>query len=371
MQDETTTKVVAIYHYPEPFLVALQNAISRAQSEILMEYYIFEDDKVGRKVSELLIQASNRGVKVKVMVDGIGSPYFSSTLMPHLESQGVECRVFNPLPFDFSFHAQKRFRYFFYRFIRGFFMINKRDHRKVALIDSNVAFVGSHNITSKILGPPPWRESSLTLVGSEIQKLKQAFYIGWEDKTPKTVFSPSLNSRVRLNDSWMVRRYLYRDLAKKILFAKNRIWITSAYFTPPWGILRCFRIAKSMGVDIRILVPSLSDVPMAKIITTAFYNQMVSMGVKVFEYSPSMLHAKTMIIDDWFLIGSSNLNHRSLFHDLELDVSVAESEHQMSLEKQFLSDLSQSKEITMEVLSKKSIWSVLWARFLVSFRYWF
>ncbi|GAH09354.1 unnamed protein product, partial [marine sediment metagenome] len=129
---------------------------------------------------------------------------------------------------------------------------------------------------------------------------------------------------------------------------KQRIWITNAYFVPDNVLLKRLRDAANNGIDVRILLPKKSDVMVMPWASSTFYYRLLKSGVKIFEYLPSMLHAKSLIIDNWALIGSSNLNHRSLLHDLEADIMLKSTESIKQLESDFLNDLTQSREVELD-----------------------
>jgi cardiolipin synthase len=139
----------------------------------------------------------------------------------------------------------------------------------------------------------------------------------------------------------------YLDLLVKILGAQGRVWITNAYFVPDASLIRVLRIAAEAGVDVRIVVPAFSDVVFIPWVTSAFHLGLLRAGVRIFEYTGSVLHAKTMLIDDWGLVGSSNLNHRSLLHDLEADVVLGSKEATSALAEQFVADCAHSREVTL------------------------
>jgi cardiolipin synthase A/B len=164
-----------------------------------------------------------------------------------------------------------------------------------------------------------------------------------------------LSGLVRLNNKLALRRKNYRDLLARIAAARERIWITNAYFVPRGGLLRALGAAAKAGVDVRILVPAKSDIIFMPWVAAAFYYGLLKSGVRVFEYQPAVLHAKTMLIDDWMTVGSSNLNSRSMFHDLEADVVLSTCESLRALEAAFERDLGQSKEVILADWLKRPI----------------
>jgi cardiolipin synthase len=133
----------------------------------------------------------------------------------------------------------------------------------------------------------------------------------------------------------------------RILSAREKIWIESAYFVPDGSLVRALGAAAQGGVDVRIVVPATSDVFFLPWVTSAFHVGLLMVGIKIFEYGKGMLHAKTVVIDEWGLVGSSNLNHRSLFHDLEADVAFTDSKALEKLKHQIHRDIDLSREITL------------------------
>ncbi len=178
------------------------------------------------------------------------------------------------------------------------------------------------------------------------------------------------NKLVRINNSWGSRRRLYKDLLEKIDDAKNKIWIMSAYFVPSAGTLRALCKAAQRGVDVRIIVPGNSDVIFIHSVTSAYYNALLKAGIRVFEYLPSVLHAKMLIIDEWVVIGSSNMNHRSLMHDLEADIVMTSKSAKRDVSNYFLLDLENSREITFKELKAKPLLERIASQTLSALKYW-
>jgi cardiolipin synthase len=148
-----------------------------------------------------------------------------------------------------------------------------------------------------------------------------------------------------------MRRRSFRDFISRVQSAQNRIWITNAYLAPSTPLLRALAKAAQRGVDVKILVPRKSDVFFMPWVTAAHYPKLLKSGIQVFEYIPSFLHAKVALIDDWAIVGSSNLNRRSLIHDHEVDVVVSKPSSIQNLEERFMKDLTQSEQIQKAPLS--------------------
>jgi cardiolipin synthase len=161
----------------------------------------------------------------------------------------------------------------------------------------------------------------------------------------------------------------YLDLLVRMLAARERIWIENAYFVPDGSLIRVLRVAAESGVDVKIVVPAFSDVVFIPWIASAFHLGLLNAGVQVFEYTKSVLHAKTMIIDEWGLVGSSNLNHRSLLHDLEVDAVLTNAESCRSLREQFERDLLSCRRITLENWNQRPLVERLIGRMLLAVRH--
>jgi cardiolipin synthase len=162
---------------------------------------------------------------------------------------------------------------------------------------------------------------------------------------------------------------LYKNLLKRIGKAKNKVWITNAYFIPNNLFLRCIKKSAQKGVDVRIILPNKSDVEGIKWATYIFYKKLIKSGIKIYAYEPSILHAKTIIIDNWFLVGTSNLNHRSLLHDLEIDIEIQSDSAKQKILEQYEEDFTQSKLITLSNLPKTNLIQKIVGRLFMLFKY--
>lgn len=348
---------VVVHHSGDRFFDDLERAISAARKMINIEMYIFADDRLGQRFINLLGEAAKRGVDVRVIIDGIGSSTWVSALRAKARELGIHLRVFHELPWSrwWSRRGATKRRFSLSRALQR---INNRNHRKVCIIDRAWAFVGSMNIiechSARLVGSSAWRDTGVVVEGDEVGVLVASFHELWERRARFLSRARKLAKRsvsgklVRLNTRRALRRENYLDLLVRILGAKQRIWIENAYFVPDGALVRALKVAAESGVDVKIVVPAISDVFFIPWVTAAFNLGLLRAGVKVFEYNKGMMHAKTMLIDDWGLVGSSNLNHRSLFHDLEADLVLANTEACQSLERQFLIDCENSAQVTLE-----------------------
>jgi cardiolipin synthase A/B len=360
---------------------ALIKDLEKAQTSIDIETYIFKFDELGKKILSALEQCAKRNVKTRILVDGAGTPKWGGNLINRLEKAGGETRIFHPFPWRLWQWSHSVVRVpVILKAIYLFLKINSRNHRKTCVIDTNIIYVGSFNIdkchlTKDKLGDG-WRDAGIRLANVDINPLKQAFDAAWnhapiQERIRQIFKHVQTNPIIRLNNTRHRRRILYKNLLRRIKSCKNRIWITNAYFVPDKFLLKALKDAARSGIDVRILLPRKSDVLFMPWASATFYESLLKSGVRIFEYLPSMLHAKTLILDDWISVGSSNLNHRSLLHDLEIDINTRRLESKQLIEKQFLQDLENAKEINSASLEKRRFYQriignlSLYAKYLI------
>lgn len=368
-------EVEEVFHDGDAFFNAVEDAINQATRSIDFETYIFASDRVGHRVFSALARAAGRGVEVRLLVDAIGSSSFTRTFHDAAIRAGVRVKVYNELPWRLSGRAIFERGWRVWRFLRR---LNNRTHRKLCVVDREVAFAGSINVTdfhlSSLYKELAWRDTAMKVRGLDVEALAQSFDDIWGGRLRrlrrrlgrKRVRDSTL---VRLNVSSRQRKESYLDLLVRLVGARRRIWITNAYFVPDGSLLRVLAVVARENVDVRVLVPAFSDVVFMPWVASAFHLGLLRAGVRVFEYHGSILHAKTMLIDDWGLIGSSNLNHRSLLHDLEVDLVVSQEGARKSLEDQFVRDESLAREVTIENWKNRPRIERLIGRILLWVRY--
>ena len=351
-----------VYSTGKDHFTALLRDIHEAKKNIDLETYAFHHDQIGQEIANSLAAAAKRGVVVRVMVDGCGSPLWSTSYAKMLENAGVATKVFHPFPWQMWNWSRSVVKLpFLLKWIYFILKSNLRNHRKVCIIDRKIAYIGSFNITKSHLlsseGGDNWRDLSVRLCGIDISELNKAYDAAWDHRTIKERIREIFrhvreDPPIRLNYTWHRRRILYKNLLRKISQCKNRIWIMNAYFVPDNFLLKKLKDAAISGLDVRILLPSKSDVVMMPWASSTFYYSLLKSGVRIFEYLPGMLHAKSLILDEWMLVGSSNLNHRSLLHDLEVDINITTPTAKATLVQQFLNDLKHSREISLNSWKK-------------------
>lgn len=368
-----------IFFTGSDYFAMLISDIDHAQKSIELETYIFELDTLGKKIVSALTNAARRGVIVRLLVDGAGTPQWNSSAVKKLEQTGTQTRVFHPFPWRLWQWSRSRIKApFLLKLIYFFLKINSRNHRKVCIIDKKISYIGSCNISKQHLSKNQngggWRDTGIRLEYINLKDLSLAFEAAWthlpiQERIRHFFAYIRTNPIIRLNNTWYRRRILYKNLLQRIKNCKKRIWITNAYFIPDNLLLRRLKEAAQLGVDVRILLPQESDIAFMPWASRAFYARLLKSGVRIFEYEASMLHAKTLIIDNWMTIGSSNLNHRSLRHDLEVDINVRLPKSKELLEQQFLIDLQNSKEIFLKDWQKRPWYQNIVGRALLYLKY--
>lgn len=322
----------------------LVNLIQQAQYEILITCYILENEKFGEKILNLLLGKSKQGVKVRLVVDGFGSWDWIDKILPRIKQENFEVRLFHPL----------NWRVLGWNIKRTFMRFNRRNHQKLFVFDKRIGLIGSRNINNEAI---QWRETSIEIIGPSVITLISLFDIIWQrshDRFFKRYF-PGIRWETHLkiasskhifsNHTFSLRKKIQRVTLQKIIEAKDRIFITTPYFFPTRKVLSSMIARARSGVSVSVLLPQKTDVLISKWVSQYHYQRLLLAGVTIYEYNPKILHAKSMVVDDWALIGSSNFNRRSVFRDLELDYAVDSPGTVQALITKFQEDLKSSTKI--------------------------
>ncbi|MDG0816165.1 phospholipase D-like domain-containing protein [Bdellovibrio svalbardensis] len=349
---------VQIFHTGDDYFESLMNDLRHAKKSITIEGYIFAIDRLTQELLKELERARQRGCSVKLIVDGFGSYNYIPELTKICNSSGFEMRVFHPMPY-FSSLARKWPRYRDFRFTSFLSRMNRRNHRKIVIIDEQVAYLGSLNFIevhhSKYVGSKAWRDTGVRVEGSAIKKLVIASQITYLRTVYRGILTwvgrwriphSSFSTALQLNTTQKMRRTLYRDLLRLLSKADSRIYITTAYFLPKRSLLKVLLKAAERGVDVKLILPGKSDVPLVKWAAFSLVRFLLHSRMPIFEYQKTILHAKTMIVDNSVYIGSFNLNHRSLLHDLEVIARFQDSESLTNMLTQWETDLQNSRPVS-------------------------
>jgi len=339
-----------LFFAPQAYFDGLIRDIEDARQVICMESYIFKLDKIGNTVIGALRKAAERGVSLKILIDGIGSYRDAGEIAELLRFPTSEVRIFHPLPWDFALYrrALKAARWYSQAlyFIAS---MNHRNHRKLCIIDEQIAWLGSYNVTADHVnsdsaeGNDYWHDTAVRVTGSALAVLETSFQQVWQRKTENI---GNRSRRFLASDTLSQRRQPGLQLLRLLENSRQRICITNAYFNPSRQVQKTLLRKAEQGLDLQLLVPRRSDIVFFPLLTRSFYADLLQAGIRVYEYPERILHSKTMIIDDCVIIGSTNLNYRSLFHDLELDLLIDDPVVLEQMEQRFSNDVSASIEIT-------------------------
>jgi phosphatidylserine/phosphatidylglycerophosphate/cardiolipin synthase-like enzyme len=320
-------------------------AIQRARRTVHLEMYIVHNDGVGRQARDLLVARARDGVKVRVLYDWFGSLRLSTrSFWRPLVEAGGEVRVANRPGMD------------------SLLGLLSRDHRKLLVVDGEVAFIsglciGDEWIGDPACGVPPWRDTGVELRGPVVADAEAAFAAAWQlwgpplppGTVPARAALPEAGAvAVRVIATAPEQAAIYRtDLAVAAL-ARERFWVTDAYFIATPAYMEALRAGARDGVDVRLLVPDKSDVQWIANYSRSLYRPLLEAGVRVFEWNGSMVHAKTAVADGrWARVGSSNLNLASWIGNWELDVAIEDDTIAKAMETIFLRDLANSTEVVI------------------------
>jgi cardiolipin synthase len=319
------------------------DAIRAAKRSILMENYIFGDDAISREFREALAERAAAGVAVHVIRDWLGCLGQSSDrFWSPLREAGGEVRTYNPLRITAPF---------------GWL---SRDHRKLLVVDAEVGFVSGVCLSARWLGDeargvPPWRDTGVALRGPALGDLALAFAESWAELGEGLAHDlPVLCGDIPAAGDVAVRVLatlpsttgVYRLDHMIAALAQKSLWIADAYFLATPAYVQALAAAARDGVDVRLLVPGTSDVPLVGALSRVGYRALLEAGVRIFEWNGSMMHAKSAVADGrWARVGSTNLNMASFYGNCELDLAVEDERFARRMQEQYEADLTGSTEL--------------------------
>uniref|UniRef100_A0ABX1PLK1 Cardiolipin synthase B n=1 Tax=Aromatoleum anaerobium TaxID=182180 RepID=A0ABX1PLK1_9RHOO len=336
---------------------AMFGAIEKARRHVHLETYILESGEQGERLARLLAAKRRQGVEVRVLYDSVGSRDTPPGYFEGLAAAGVAVCEFNPVN-PLKLEGDPRLS------------LNNRDHRKVLVIDGQIAFTGGINISgvyragsfgSKRRVPTReegWRDTHVMVRGPVVTQFEALFNDAWhEQRCPSPVARQATRAeraggmamRLVAADPVSGRSELYVALMSALEHARKRAWLTYGYFVPDERTLQSLRDAAQRGVDVRLVLPGFSDFWAPFHAGRSHYQDLLSVGVRIFERRDALLHAKTAVIDGvWSSVGSTNLDWRSFVHNFEADVLVLDGVFAEEMEELFGLDQSASHEVTLE-----------------------
>ena len=320
------------------FFPAMLEAINRAQHQILVEMYLIESGKTAHQFIDALIKQSEKNINVFLLLDDFGARGLHKHDRQKIEHSSIQLSFFNPLRYG--------------KFRRNLF----RDHRKLLVVDDQVAFTGGTGITDDFntayKTTSGWHEVMIEIQGPVIADWQTLFFENWnrwvKNKTGYSVneISDTGQQSGRVTSTGGVTRTeIKRSFLKRIRQAERRVWMATAYFVPSWKLIRALKQAARNGCDVRLLLPGRhTDHPAIRHAGRRYYSSLLRNGVRIFEYQPRFLHAKVLLCDQWVSIGSSNIDRWNLRWNLEANQEVDDQPFAHDVSQLFEKDFANSKE---------------------------
>jgi len=362
-----------IFFSGDKYFNDLLDGINNAKNSIKIECYIFYQDHLGRKIISALIEAAERGIKIKIIIDGYGSLNWNTQQVSELTDKGIEIKIYHPLPWRLSLYKTSiKQKGFINKFLYLTSRINKRDHRKLYIIDKTTAWSGSMNIAASHLrlskNDNAWFDCGVKVTGESVLELADNFSEIWK----RRIHYPNENKHLpfRTNDNIIRRQHKNNEIVNLIQTSKKRVWIISAYFAPSRKIVNALKQARLNNIDVKIFISRNSDIIFFPMISTTYYDELLQSGIEIYENNKYIIHAKTILIDKIAFAGSTNLNHRSFLHDLELDIILS---HKYSIKKlvdESIQLMNDSDKITPSTLTNLAWYYRVMGRIIWRIRYW-
>ena len=337
----------------EKFPAVIQ-ALEEAKDHIHIEYYIYENDKIGQSIEEILIRKAKQGVTVRFIYDDFGSRGIRKNIAIRLRNAGVETYPFYKISF-----------------LRTVNHLNYRNHRKIIVIDGKKAFVGGINVSDKYINEPTssnklfWRDTHLVLEGPGVFYLQYLFICDWNFCSGKALENikhyfpdvyrnnPPGNKIIQIAASGpdSVNPTILYSLLYAVYQAQEEILITTPYFIPDQSLMDALTVAALAGVSVQLLVPEKSDSRLVQLAACSYYADLLSAGVKIFLYQDGFVHAKTLVVDRKIaVIGTANMDLRSFDLNFEVNAIVYDGELATSLANVFVADIKDA------MLLEKTAW---------------
>lgn len=344
---------VEIYFTGQEKFAALLKSLRAAKDYIHIEYYIFKNDGIGSKVIDILKEKAREGVKVRLLIDGMGGRRISRKTRKSIIDSGVELAVFFP-PFIPWINIR----------------INYRNHRKICIVDGKEAFMGGFNIGDEYLGKSKkfgdWRDTHIKIRGSAISTLQWRFFLDWRFASGEEIKSSQSylhetnekdNVGIQIVSSGPDSKWpsIKDGYMKMISDAREKLYIETPYFIPDESIFEALRLAGLSGVDVRIMIPNKPDHPFVYWASMSYIGELLETGVKVYTYDKGFLHSKVMIADKFLSsVGTANIDIRSFRLNFEVNSFIYDEDVNKKLTKKFIDDLEFCTEITRESYARRS-----------------
>jgi cardiolipin synthase A/B len=354
---------VTILNNGDEFIPALLDAIDHAKYAINFSVYIWRDGTFSKQVLDGLLRAQKRGAKVRLLLDGFGSKETPSRKFMELKEAGARVESFrNP-----QFGKLTRF--------------HRRNHRRSIVIDGNIGFTGGMAVADDWIGhaqdPEHWRDMMFKLTGPAARRLQAAFVSAWAGSTGEILTAPDTYPIASETSASEIEKFIHvvhspaaehhsmeNFLLMGILAARKTLYVVTPYFIPDKHLQRALVKRAEAGVDVRLLLPGKHiDAQISRRSAQSNYEELLQAGVKIYEYQPTFIHSKYIVVDgQWSIVGSPNLNTRSRQLDEENAFGILDSQFAGQLLKGFMSDLEQAEEIKLDEWRRRNVFVRLMQR---------
>jgi len=327
--------------------------IAAARTYVLVQFYMFHDDGLGRRMQQALIERAKAGVRVSMLYDEIGSKGLPARYLDQLRAAGVEVSAFKP--------TEGR---------RNRFQLNFRNHRKMVVVDGLVGWVGGHNVGDEYLGLDPdlspWRDTHVRLEGPVVMQLQAVMVGDWYWATRELLevnWTPTPAASGDVTAMIIPSAPTQRLETAGLLFvtalnsARERIWLSAPYFVPDEAVMKALELAALRGVDVRIITPGKGDSLPTYLAAFHYLGQLRGLGIRFYAYKPGFLHEKVMLVDDEVAtVGTANFDNRSFRLNFEVTAVIADAAFASEMEAMFERDFAHAEPIDPESLATRPFW---------------
>lgn len=345
----SASSIIDLVHSGEDYFDRLADLIETARTEIQFQTYIFNGDETGKRIFQLLKNASQRGVKIFLLLDGFGSTSFPELWVHELKEMGVHIRFFSP------FLASKSY------------FLGRRLHHKIVVVDAEMVLIGGINIADKYKGTKDekaWLDYAVLIadigLAMQLRKLCQNIFDAKKRSTRKRIVSNLPESEIMqisiLRNDWLKRKNeIPKAYIEHIKEAKSDVIILGSYFIPGRRLTNALQNAAKRGVRVALVFSGISDVPLMKRATAHLYKKLLQHSIELFEWNQSVLHAKTAVIDGkWTTIGSFNLNNLSAYASIEMNVAIRNEEFASAFADHLVGIIEQCDRLSLENLDLRT-----------------
>ena len=336
---------MSVYSDGSAMIEALLESIRMARHHIHVEFYIFENDEVGSRVRDALIEKANEGVEIRVLYDDVGCWKVSHLFYDEMRESGIEVRGFLKV-----------------RFPRFTSKVNYRNHRKLVVIDGRTGFIGGMNIADRYLKGVSWgiwKDLMMKVEGKAVYGLQTTFLTDWYATDHSLITSSRYYPKMERKGGGLMQivtsdpvgkwHDIMQGLLLAITSAKKYLYIQTPYLLPTESILLALKTVALAGVDVRVMIPEKSDTRWIHWGTFSYLDELMEAGVKIYRYRKGFLHSKLLVCDDSLSsVGSTNMDFRSLEHNFEVNVFMYDRSSALTLKELFLSDLKDAELLLLK-----------------------